>query len=229
MKQVLISIMALLIIAFSISHTSAQGITAIGLKGGLNLANISGEDADDTNFRIGFAIGGFVTYSLNEQLALQPEIYFTSKGFKTEEEESNSYSGYRYSISSESSVSLNYLEIPVLGVFSVNQNIRLLAGPYLDIYLNGMVKEKYRTVTEYYNSYENRWIIEEDESDSNSEDIESDDMNTPGLGLIFGAEFISGQISIGARYSIGLSNIPDDSDFDLKHQVIQFLGGFYIP
>jgi hypothetical protein len=214
---------------FLVSYTSAQGIVTKGLRGGLNLANISGKDAEDTSFRIGFALGGFVTYSLNEQLALQPEIYFTSKGFKSEAQESNSFSGYRYSISSESSVSLNYLEIPVLGVFSVNQNIRLLAGPYLDIYLNGMAKEKYKTLTEYYNSYENRWIIEDEKSDSNSEDIESDDVNTPGLGLIFGAEFIAGQISISARYSIGLSNIPDDSDFEFKHKVIQFYVGFYIP
>ena len=48
------------------------------------------------------------------------------------------------------------------------------------------------------------------------------------LGLVLGAEFVIGQISIGARYSIGLSNILDDDDSDVKHKVIQFQLGFYL-
>jgi len=229
MKQILISIMVVLIIAFAISYTSAQGIVAKGLKGGLNLANVIGDDADDTNFRFGFAIGGFITYSLNEQLAIQPEIFYSSKGRKSENKESESYQIYRYTMYNKASTSLNYLEIPVLGVFSLNQNIRMFAGPYLDFYLNGASHDDYTEKVEYLDPYTNEWITDDEESDSDSDDIESDAVNSPGFGLILGAEFITGQISFGARYSIGLSNIPDDNDYKFKHQVIQFLVGFSIP
>ena len=228
MKSVMIVTVTLLIVAFFVTYVSAQGIVAKGFKGGLNLANVRGENFEDADSRLGFAIGGFVTYSLNEQFSLRPEIYYTAKGCKLKAKGSESDVDYEVSYSMEGSVSLNYLEIPVFGVFAVNKNINLFAGPYLDIYLNGKVKSEYEVHTRYLDPSINEWVTE-DESGSDSEDIKSDDMNSPGFGLLFGAEYLIGKISIGARYSIGLSNIPDDDEEDAKHKVIQFLVGFHLP
>lgn len=230
MKRVMILSVTLFIVAFFVSSASAQGIVAKGLKGGINLANVRGEDFEDedTEIRLGFAIGGFLTYRVNEHLAFQPEIYYTSKGFKLKAKGSESDVDYEVSYSMEGSFSLSYLEIPVLGVFAVNKNINLFAGPYLDIYLNGKVKSEYEVHSRYLESSTNEWVTE-DESGSDSEDIKSDDMNSPGFGLLFGAEYLIGKISIGARYSIGLSTIPDEEDTDIKHKVIQFVVGFHLP
>ena len=228
MNRVSILSMTLLFTAFLVSHTFAQGSVAIGMKGGLNLANISGKDVKNTDFRIGFAVGGFLTFNLNEQLAFQPEVYYTSKGYQAEIKGSDSGTNYRYSYSGNSSFALNYLEIPVLGVFSVNQNMKLFAGPYLDIYVNGKARSDYKEHSETFNTATNQWESE-DYSGSDSEDIESDEVKIPGFGLIFGAEILSGPMSIGARYSMGLSNIPDDNEYKFRHQVIQFLVGFSIP
>lgn len=229
MKNVMILNLTLLIFAFFVINASAQGIVAKGFKGGLNLANISSDDIDDTDSRLGFAIGGFVTFNVNEQFSLRPEIYYTSKGCKLKVKGSESDVDYEVSYSIEGSFSLNYLEIPILGEFAVNKNINLFAGPYLDIYLNGKAKQEWDVHSRYLDPSTNDWVTE-DESISDSEDIESDDMNSPGFGLLFGAEYITGQISFGVRYSIGLSNIPDDDDDEeAKHKVIQFLVGFHLP
>jgi hypothetical protein len=228
MKRVMTVTVTLLIVAFFVTYVSAQGIVAKGFKGGLNLANVSGDDVEDTDSRLGFAIGGFVTYSVNKQFSLQPEIYYTSKGFKLKEKGSESDVDYEVSYSMEGSISLNYLEIPVLGVFAVNKNINLFAGPYLDIYLNGKAKQEWEIHSRYLDPSTNEWETE-DESGSDSEDIKSDDINSPGFGLLFGAEYLIGKISIGARYSIGLSTIPDEEDTDIKHKVIQFLVAFHLP
>ncbi len=209
MKKVMILTLALLIVAFFVIYASAQGIVAKGLKGGINLADVRGDDVEDTELRLGFAIGGFLTYKVNEQFVVQPEIYYTSKGFKIKEEHYDSATDY---ISMEGTIIVNYLEIPVLGVFAVYKNFNLFAGPYFDIYLNGKTK----TNMEFHGDYDpDIW----GEGGNQTEDIKSEDINSPGYGLILGAEYLIGKISIGARYSMGLSTIPDEDDDDTKHKV----------
>jgi len=209
-------------------NASAQGISAKGFTGGLNLANARGDDVEDAKTRMGFAIGGFVSYQVNERFALRPEIHYTSKGVKMDEKGSEADTDYEVNYSMKASVSLNYLEIPALGVYSLNKNLNLFAGPYFDIYLNGKSKQEWEIHSRYLDSDVNEWVTE-DEKESETEDIESDDMKSPGVGVLVGAEYKIGQISIGARYSIGLSNIPDEEDSDAKHKVIQFLISVYLP
>jgi len=221
MKKVMILTVTLLIVAFFVTYASAQGIVAKGLKGGINMANVRGEDIEEANIEIklGFAVGGFITYQVNEQFAFQPEIYYASKGFKVKTKHYDSATDF---ISMEGTVTLNYLEIPVLGVFSVYKNLNLFAGPYFDIYLNG--KEK--STIEIHGDYDPDILAL---GGSHTEDIKSEDINSPGYGLIFGAEYLIGKISIGARYSLGLSTIPDEEDVDVKHKLIQFVVGFHLP
>lgn len=228
MKRAIILTVTLLIVTFFVTYVSAQGIVAKGFKGGLNLANVRGEDLEDADSRLGFAIGGFVTYSVNERFSLRPEIYYTTKGCKLKLKGSESDVDYEVSYSIQASFSQNYLEVPVLGVLALHKNINLFAGPYLDIYLNGKAKQEWEVHTRTLNPSTNEWETE-DESISDSYDIESDEMKIPGFGLIFGAEYIIGQISFGVRYSMGLSNIGDDDEVEAKHKVIQFLVGFHLP
>ena len=192
MKKILI-----VLILFSIISTSnllAQGITAKGIVAGLNLANVTGDNITNNKMKLGFALGGFITFGINHQFAIRPEIYYSAKGFGIDTEI------YDFDLS------LNYLDIPILGVFSINKNINLFAGPYIEIYLNGKITNV---------------------NDNVSQDIESDEINSPGFGLTVGTEYRIQQFSIGSRYNLGLSNIPDDDSDKYKHSVIQFIVGFY--
>ncbi len=190
---VLITLFSLL----SINSSFAQGITSKGFTAGLNLANVSGKNIKNNSMKIGFAVGAFLTYSVNHQIAVRPEIYYSTKGFTTSQGEGSF------------TTSLNYIDIPILGVYKINRNINIFAGPYIDIFLSG----NYKIEIGEYNT---------------SGDIKSKDMATPGFGLAFGGEYNLNKIKIGARYNLGLSNVSDSTeDLDkYTHSVIQILVGF---
>ena len=61
-----------------------------GAKVGLNLSNLRGDypaGIDEHNAKIGFNIGGFAEYEINDKFTLQPELLFSTQGntygFKT--------------------------------------------------------------------------------------------------------------------------------------------------
>ncbi|MGB2981610.1 MAG: hypothetical protein WBC77_10225, partial [Candidatus Zixiibacteriota bacterium] len=54
-------------------------LTEIGLKAGLNIADYKG-DWRDTDSKMGFCGGAFITCNINEMFAVQTEFLFTMKG-----------------------------------------------------------------------------------------------------------------------------------------------------
>lgn len=228
MKKGLIIITILFIITFFVNHIIAQEITKNGIKLGFNLASISGENVKDAKYRIGFSVGGFVTYSFNRYFAIQPEIYFTLKGYITEANDINTKINFVPYSSFKNTFSLYYLEIPVLTVFSVNRNLKLFTGSYFDIYLTGLAKLEFNKNTENFNPDTSSWK-HDNKSNWDLEYIESNKMIIPGFGLVLGGEYVIGQISIGVRYSLGLSNVYKGVSYRISHHIIQFLVGFNKP
>ena len=51
-----------------------------GLKAGVNISNLSGDDAGSPDSKTGFAFGGFFMYQFSPMFAIQPEAYYTMKG-----------------------------------------------------------------------------------------------------------------------------------------------------
>jgi hypothetical protein len=101
MKKIVFVLMVAATMLFAVSPLFAQGgKMMLGFKAGLNLANVTGDDVGDTSNKSGLAAGGFMSYSITEIFAIQPELLFTMKGTKASDE--------------DVSWSINYLEIPVL-------------------------------------------------------------------------------------------------------------------
>jgi hypothetical protein len=74
-----------LAVALLVSAASANAQTSFGVKAGLNLANLSIEDADDTfdpENRTGFVAGAFVTIRGGGIFAFQPEFLVSQQGAK---------------------------------------------------------------------------------------------------------------------------------------------------
>lgn len=184
--------------------------TKFGLKVGMNMANFSGDDAEGTDSKIGLAIGGSFTFNLNDKFAIRPEFFYSTKGSKFEESIFDDFTV-------RSTTSLNYLDIPILVVYSIQENLKLFAGPSLGIYING--KSEWEISGDFLG-------VEID--DSGSENIESDEINSPDFGLVFGASYSLGKISIEPRYSMGLVNVLyiDNEDTDMKNRVIQLMVGY---
>lgn len=200
--------LALCLLLFS-SLSLASGITGKGVKIGLNIASLHGDDVEDLEeaideslkSKLGVCFGAFLTYSINEIFAVQPEVLFTQKGAKAHDEDW------------ELGFNLSYFEIPVLAkiIIPTKGNIKpsLFAGPAIALKLSGNSRVK--------------WDGEEDE-----ENIE----DGTDFGLIFGGgvDFGVGQgkLMIDIRYTLGLSQIGeiDGEDLEMKNGLFSIMLGF---
>ncbi len=127
MKRILFA--ALLVMVFAVS-ASAQTYQKFGIKGGLNIFKFYGDDVGDVDHLTSYAIGFSYSYGFNELFALEPELYYSKKGWKIE----------------ELKMQEGYIEIPVL--FKVNFPIagsdwkpKLFAGPYLAFLIGAKLGE----------------------------------------------------------------------------------------
>ena len=179
-------------------------IYAQGLKGGLSLTKYSGNDADlgtgiDPEYAINFTAGVFLNFEIDKQFSIRPEAYYSVKGAHYEETEDG--------VKAEMDFTMKYIDIPILAVFKAGKNFSLIAGPAVGFFLSGETKTKVG-------------------DESGSEEIESDEINSPDISLVFGANYFIGQLHLDARYSLGMTNIPDtNEDVSLKHSMIQILLG----
>lgn len=97
-------------------------ISRVGAKLGFNLTNqiYSEEDelVGDKSFGFGMVLGGFVTFIVNRDWAVQPEFLYVKKGAE--------YSFGRVSFKS----SYDYLEIPVLAKYTIRVNEKFTPNVY---------------------------------------------------------------------------------------------------
>ncbi|MGQ9470358.1 MAG: outer membrane beta-barrel protein [Candidatus Aminicenantales bacterium] len=119
-------------------------LRAVGFRLGFGLANLYGENVqelaeyleEEMKSRIGANFGLLAIVNLTDQLALQSECAYVSKGAK----QSGEVAGEKFT----ASVILNYLEIPAIlrfyfpGGFQFTPSI--YAGTYVDLKLSGKVK-----------------------------------------------------------------------------------------
>ena len=201
MKKVFI-LMIILAVVF-IGVLPAQGL-GYGVNAGLNLANLTGDDVEDSKIKLGAAIGGFATIPLGDKLSVRPEVLFTQKGAKYKESED----GVDYTGKSK----MNWLDIPVLAVYQVADAISAFVGPYFDLYLGG----------------EQTFKIEGDGvSFEGDEKIEGDDINSLGFGLIFGGAYgVAENIDIEARIALGLTSLHEEET--VKNFGIQVNANYYL-
>lgn len=201
---------ALVLVLLFSSSLFAQGITGKGIKLGLNFANWVGDDADifqdqgidmDKKMEIGFAFGGFLTYEVNEMFAIQPEILYSMQGVK--------YEGTVQGVDMTSTNTLTYIQVPILAKFnlSMESNIKpnIFLGPQLGLLLTAKTKAK-----------------------SDGLEVEGDIKDATksiDVCLVFGAGVQFDQISIDARYNMGLTSFDEGGD-DLKNSVISIMLGY---
>ncbi len=195
----------LLVVLFTITlfSISAQAQMQLGLKAGLNLANLSGDDAGSPDSKTGFAFGGFFTYQFSPMFAIQPEIYYSMKGAT----ENITFEGTTVDLT----YTFDYIEIPFLIKFMIpikESNVKpaIFAGPYFAINTTAKVKAEYQ---------------------GQSEEEDLDELKSSEFGLQFGGGIGfpvgNGELGFDVRYILGLSTIFDvEGDPDVKNSVINF-------
>jgi hypothetical protein len=208
MKRTITALTALLLCA-SAEAAELSG----GFKTGLNVTNFVGADAgaggDSMISKAGLVAGGFMIFPLeNVPFKLQPEFLISSKG-----------AIYKWKVLGavyENTVSLTYLEVPVLARFEIKTRGGvtpvLLAGPYLGIKVSA--KSESRTI-----------------GASSSADMDHVKGFDPGvaLGAALDINTNKGVLSLEARYTRGLTTIIESSggdSSDIRNSAVAVIVGY---
>jgi hypothetical protein len=176
------------------------GEMSFGVAGGVNIANVGGDDAEDWDSRTAFYFGGFLEYPVTPLFSLQPELMYTMKGATTT------------MMDVDVTAKLHYVEIPLLVRVNIpmEDGIRpfLVAGPGI--------------------GFNTSATMEADSHEEDIEDVKGTDFGLifgGGVGIPVGGEgrYV---IYISARYELGLTTVDDsDEEADIKNRVISFGAG----
>lgn len=203
MKKIILTVAALA----AFGYTNAQDLK-FGVKAGLNLANISenydGYDSDfdsDYKMKIGAHVGGFVEIKFTEKWALQPEVLFSMQGAKLEESSYDDGDGNVYS--SESTINLNYINVPVMVKFYPIPKLFVEAGPQVGFLISAKAKNE-------GNYTDGDTTVNVDETVDVKDGYKSIDF---GVNVGVGYEFTD-MIFANLRYNIGLSDITEEDEFE---------------
>ena len=129
---------SLFLCALSLTAISFAQQASIGLKAGLNVANLK-NSGYDMGSKLGFNGGLLAHIHLTPNLALQPEVVYSSQGAK-------------YTVSGEEhTLSLNYINIPLQLQYMFENGFRLQTGPQLG-FLAGVKDKIGSSETGYFTS-----------------------------------------------------------------------------
>lgn len=181
MKKIVFPLLILCLYAF-------KGQAQIGIKGGVNFSYLSGFEEIVLIKEPGFAFQFAAMYKhaiIDERLAIQPELKYIRKAA--------SYQLGDYDVDGY----LNYIELPVMGVFSIFEGaLGVHAGPQFGYLLSARYE------------FEN-----EEDADLSFTDTDRDNYNNFDIGLALGASLHLDYFFIEIRHNAGLISID-------KHIVI---------
>lgn len=158
-----------------------------GIKGGLNFSNMYINNVGDEKMKLGWHAGLFAKFPISKGVSIQPELLYSTKGTKLNYTDQVIGAGeYRFN--------LNYVELPVLFSFNLGENFHINVGPYVG-YL------AHADITKIENDGTVDELIKFDEEDFKRWDF----------GAAAGLGFDINKFTIGARYTLGLTDINNST------------------
>lgn len=140
----------IMIIVCASTFVVAKAQVSYGVKGGLNLSNIIGSDAEGAKAKVGFHVGAFAGIPVADKFSIQPELVYSAQGAKYEE-------------SGEDDVTINsgYLNIPVLAKYTAPSGFYGETGPQLGFLMTAKAKQgdDKTDVKEFYKTTDFAWAF----------------------------------------------------------------------
>jgi len=120
-----------------LNELNAQA-SQFGVKGGLNFSSLIGDINDNVKSRISFHIGLVVELAISDMLSVQPEILYSSQGYKF-----NNVIGIN-----------DYINVPIVAKFYPVERLSIEIGPQLGILISSLEKDDNASVDvkEVYNT-----------------------------------------------------------------------------
>jgi hypothetical protein len=206
----MIKIYSLIAGIFLINVTQAQSI--VGLRIGTNLATVTTNTSErKTSFKFGETAGIYTTINLTDKFLIQPELLYSSEGYKRTETVDELRISYN--------IRSNYLNLPVLAKYKLVNGLTFELGPQISYLMGGYVKYK------YYYIDENNVIIQ------GGEKVKLKDDSTRSFefaGVIGVGYELKGGYSFNARFTQGITNFIHYDFANLKNQFFSFTVGIPI-
>lgn len=213
------------------SRTHAEIDWELGFKGGLGLGRVSGDtqisetlsdpdlgdvhfEGDSGSFQGGGVGGAYARAQFSPRFAMQMEFFFAEKGGRGDMEVTVNGTP---SESGELTYEFSYVEIPILAIGS------FALGERTSVDVFGGAAFAHNTSGTIVFAYEGK-----------ERDVDvSDDISGTDLGVTLGAAFSLDaneelKLHFGARYTMGLIDIPD-SEGSLKNHYLAFMFGLGYP
>lgn len=169
-----------------------------GVKGGVSFNHFLGDIPInlDSKLYTGFTAGIFGNYKISDKFSIQPEILYSIKGSNFEEFDYSFEELQILNFNLDLYIKTDWIEIPILGMYHINEDFTLFGGPYIGFYLNGKVVAKpsvaiFGVDLEY--------------------DIKSDNLRLPDYGIVLGAKYnITEKVAVQGRWEYGIQDLADD-------------------
>jgi len=190
----------LLTFAFAVLFITgiASAQVSFGLKAGLNVFTIKGEDYDDEEqkSKMGLAIGGLVNIPVNETFSVAPELVYSQEGTQWKGDDYTELESW------------SFLNIPILAQYNHPSGFIAHTGPQVGLLL--AAKE-----------------IWKEDGNKETYDIK-DEFKSTNFSWVFGAGYKLKQgFGVAARYTLGLSNMVGDGDAKATSNGFN-IGAFYM-
>ncbi|HWI92101.1 MAG TPA: porin family protein [Flavisolibacter sp.] len=166
----------ILTMLFFINYCFAQ--VRIGLKAGVNANNAA--DVDGSKIKWGINAGPVLQINFAKTFFVQPELLYSLKGYQSPTSAPN--------FSDPATISLNYINLPVLFGLKTGQNLSIKLGPEIGRLLSA-------------------------KSDVNNRDLSSrfDDFD---FGADLALAFSIKKLAVDVRYNYGLKDLQHDMQYD---------------
>lgn len=159
----------------------------LGFKGGVNFTNVGTTTGVTNKSLTGVHFGLFAKLPITNSFAVQPELYFTTKG--------GELTYQNVVVDGTAKFNLNYIEVPVLAVFKIFPGFNFQVGPYASY----LVSSNVTNVNDVTFNFE--------------DNIQSGDFNKFDTGLMAGFGIDIKSVEIGVRYNFGLLKVGKDKTY----------------
>lgn len=220
----------LILTGLAAGSASAQK-SSVFLKGGLNLANVSianDGSIDDAKTLLSFHAGLQGDIPIVSFLSLQPGVFFTGKGSKTQSGNTTDANYYR------ATSNPMYIEVPVNVVLKVpmgdESKFFVGAGPYAAMGIAGKRKAEGKIFNVAFSSDEKIEFSNDDPTTSGEEGAGFGIIRRFDYGLNGTIGFEGEKALFSVNYGLGLAKLQSGSnssaDEKNKHRVLSFTVGF---
>ncbi|MGE5520411.1 MAG: porin family protein [Candidatus Dadabacteria bacterium] len=178
----------------------------IGVKGGINFANVSNASSINESSRSGFNIGVFISPPSKSILSSRTELLFSRQG-------------YNYKTSTNTgNVNLDYIMLPQLLAINLTKLLQVQLGAQMAYLINAKVDSSGSgssnpygvAIMDYYNRFDYGFGIGAEVH--------------PFKGLLFGVKY---NISLGKLYNDAYSGrMPNFASIDAKNNLVQVFTGW---